>query len=505
MAKNSFLWIGSTAALSIAAFIGCAAALTLPGCAKGQVDFEDDGVGGDTVTPPLGGMNSGGGSAAGGGLPSNCPMDCSAIATQDCMEAVCNETTKQCEVVAADAITACDDGIFCTVNDSCDGLGVCVGGSQNTCGIQNTDCEEVTCDEASSSCALAPLAPGADCTPSDLCQVGGTCQNGLCLGTQIDCFFAPVPNECFTSTCNPANGMCEPEPGNFGELCTDVNDLCTIDKACDNTGVCIGGTPKDCSFLSVGCNDGVCDTMSGQCISNPIPNGMQCASATDDCNQGICTNGSCLPNAINEAGACEDGLICTSGTTCVTGVCQGGMSTNTIFMSENFSNNIAGWTLDNEWAIGPAQSSTPGFCGSDPGDPPTDFSSTQDNGLAGVVIGGNAAQTTHPYQYLTSTPVNTAGASSLYLEYYRSLQSDYPSFMTNIVEVYDGSTWQTVWVQPSGPPINDLTWMPFSWDVTQWANANMQVRFGFEIGSAGVYSCSQWSVDNVVLTDQPCQ
>jgi hypothetical protein len=201
---------------------------------------------------------------------------------------------------------------------------------------------------------------------------------------------------------------------------------------------------------------------------------------------------------------CDDGLTCTAGTTCTAGVCGGGTSTVTVFFSDDFSSNAAGWTLDTEWQIGPAMASsgqTPS-CGA--GDPAVDHSSGSDNGVAGVVIGGNASTMQHPYYYLTSPPVNVAGQSTVFLEFWRWLNSDYTPYMQNSVEVFDGMQWVTLF-ETAGPPItNDSAWVPQSFDVGPYANSALRVRFGFRIGSNGVYTCSSWNVDDVAILSGPC-
>ena len=94
--------------------------------------------------------------------------------------------------------------------------------------------------------------------------------------------------------------MCEAQVGNEGQNCNDPNDLCTVQKTCV-AGVCQGGSAKDCSQLTVGCFDGVCDTMTGQCGQTPIMPGGMCQEATDQCNQGICdTMGMCNATPANE-------------------------------------------------------------------------------------------------------------------------------------------------------------------------------------------------------------
>ena len=210
-------------------------------CAASGVEVEDDGAGaaGPSSTASTGGGGAGG--SGGGGLP--CGIDCSSIQTDACHEAVCNEVTAQCEVVNRAVGTPCDDGLFCTIDDACDAAGLCVGGGENDCGMAPGDCDAVTCDETAKTCSLSQLSNGTACTNSqDLCQLDGACQNGLCVGTPKDCFFQPVPDECHVSECNPTSGMCEPVPGNEGAPCTDLNDLCTTNNTCTG-GVCGGGAP----------------------------------------------------------------------------------------------------------------------------------------------------------------------------------------------------------------------------------------------------------------------
>ncbi len=282
--------------------VGCAASTT-----------EDDGDDPSTSTTTTTTTTSGGGGAGGDGTggsgagPGLCAMDCGTITTQDCFKAVCNEGTYpgpvgQCVVVPEDAGVACDDGEFCTTNDACDGSGQCVGGPQNTCGMTAPECQEITCDEQSDTCGTLELANGTTCTPTDLCLTGATCVSGSCTGgTPKDCFFSPVPNECFNAVCNPNNGMCEPVAGNDGLPCIDSMDLCSLGNTC-SAGMCQGGTQKDCSSLTQGCDLGVCDPMTGNCGTQTVMPGQQCddldgctLGETCDMN-GMCSNGTPITN-----------------------------------------------------------------------------------------------------------------------------------------------------------------------------------------------------------------
>lgn len=288
----------SVLSILFAGFVGLA---TVGGCSAGS-DPDPSGSGASGAGTPEGGSPSTGGNSAGGqggtgGDGSLCDIDCSTITTPPCNIAVCNEgqymgTVGQCVVVAGNDGAPCDDGAFCTVNDSCQG-GQCTGGPQNDCGMTPGDCDEIVCDEATDSCSTSPLPNGTTCDNStELCLVGETCQNGLCVGTVNDCFFEPVPNECFNSVCNPTNGVCEPVAGNDGASCIDPNDLCNINLTCSG-GVCGNGTTVDCTFLTQGCDLGVCNPATGMCEVQAVMNGQACDDLSA-CTLGeICTNGMC--------------------------------------------------------------------------------------------------------------------------------------------------------------------------------------------------------------------
>jgi hypothetical protein len=289
------------------------------GCA-GSTDetFGDDddatgGSGGSTVT-------GGGGEGAGtttSTTTSLCADDCSAIQTPDCQKAECNEgqhtgTVGVCVVVADDDGGACEDGLFCTVNDGCFD-GACAAGGANDCGISPAACQEVACNETSQTCSQQASGPGAACQdPNDLCVVGGTCNNGVCTGgVPEDCFFQPVPDDCHVSECNPQNGQCEPVPGNEGLACIDLNDLCNPGKTCTG-GLCTGGAPLNCSHLTSGCFLGVCDTNNGQCTTQALNNNDPCddlnaCTTGETCQNGGCNNGTPVTTCENNGDGCCPG------------------------------------------------------------------------------------------------------------------------------------------------------------------------------------------------------
>ena len=175
----------------------------------------------------------------------------------------------------------------------------------------------------------------------------------------------------------------------------------------------------------------------------------------------------------------------------------GTVSAQAIFY-EPFDNNGAGWILDTEWQIGAATAGVPVTGNADPG---FDAQGVPGGGVAGVVIGGNASTALHPPYYITSPPIDTTGAPSPALGFQRWLNSDYTPFMNNFVDVWDGTTWVNIWMSGPSPAIFDAAWVPQQFDLTPYSNAALQVRFGFEIASTGVFTVSSWNLDDVTIAD----
>ncbi|MEK6675879.1 MAG: hypothetical protein AABZ47_09530, partial [Planctomycetota bacterium] len=213
--------------------------------------------------------------------------DCSFLTTT-CSIGTCNPTTGVCETTAANEGASCDDGSVCTTVDTCQS-GLCTGPGPD-CSFFNSVCTVGVCNAISGLCEAGPTNEGGDCDDGLICTISDQCVNGLCNGAPVDC--SGVGNICALGICNPSTGLCETTPTNEGGACND-GALCTIGDVCV-AGVCTG-TPANCSGLTGGCLQGVCNATTGLCEQVPVPNG----------------------------GACDDGDLCTSSDMCVGGVCSG--------------------------------------------------------------------------------------------------------------------------------------------------------------------------------------
>ena len=461
-----------------------------------------------------------------GGTPKFCPS------LDSCHLGVCDEDLKTCKNIAGNDGAQCEDGDVCTGAGLCSG-GACSKGPQVNCSIFDGPCSTGVCDPAV-GCMAVPKLEGSFCNNGDFtqcsygqCQQGscvslpqndgafcddgkfsecsqGVCQNAACVSMPMN---SGMPCEDFdgnlcTGVC--ANGLCGQGPVNDGVLCDDYL-FCTSGESC-KSGVCGGGKPTACAPPG-GCWIASCDENFDTCSAVPGNNGSACDDF-DVCTDGTtCSNGICGAGmAVNDGSACDDGASCTTGETCSAGICGGGVGP-TVYFAEDFKDNSAAWTLGPEWQIGSAKSSVGGVFGSDPA---VDHTPSADNGVAGVVIGGNAQTQLHGFYYLESPTFNTANAAGqVVFSFWRWLNSDYDPYMHNVVEVYNGQSWTQLWISGGPPGVQDSPpggsgWTYIQYNVTQWKNASMRVRFGFDIQSGGVYTIGSWNVDDVLIASQGC-
>ncbi|MCA9516309.1 MAG: hypothetical protein KC635_15310, partial [Myxococcales bacterium] len=236
----------------------------------------------------------------------------------------------------------CEDGLFCTVGDTCQ-AGACVAGGARDCAAGGApECVVASCDEELGACAVLAVNEGGGCDDADPCTVDTTCHEGACEGAAASC---DDQNECTDDACVPGVG-CTNTPAD-GATCSDGND-CTLGDTCLG-GACQAGTDNTCDDGNPCTTDG-CGA-DGSCVYEPVDDGTTCddedactgfGSAPDACVAGVCTGGGdvacsdgedCTTDACDpdvgcvftpREGDCEDGSLCTVGDTCGSGLCQPG-------------------------------------------------------------------------------------------------------------------------------------------------------------------------------------
>lgn len=97
-------------------------------------------------------------------------VDCAALAEGEgpCMVGRCDPETGECALVPLPDGTACDDELYCTVDDACT-AGLC-GGEPRVCG-EAPEGFEAVCDDDRQACLLEPL-PAPDAGPEDAGDAG---------------------------------------------------------------------------------------------------------------------------------------------------------------------------------------------------------------------------------------------------------------------------------------------------------------------------------------------
>jgi hypothetical protein len=315
-------------------------------------------------------------------------------------------------------------------------------------------------------------------------------------------------------TCSNGGLSCEASELPSPELCNGLDDDCdgAVDQGDpEGGGACDTGQLGVCQPGTLTCSGGALLCAPDQTVSPEVCNGLDdnCDGQVDEGNPG--GGGACGCGGAGTL-ACQGGQL----------ACVGGP---TVYFEEDFADNSAGWTLGPNWQIGPAVGGCSGCTGTP--DPAQDHTPTDDNGLAGVVIGGPAPTASlHDYYWLESPPFDTSSApGSVYLSFWRHLNSDYLSYMQNKVQVFDGTSWVDLPYGTTGnccPGVMDSTWRnhpvpagapaqatnsdqyPTQFDLTAYKSAQTRVRFGYRIGSGGVYTIGSWSVDDVVVASEIC-
>jgi hypothetical protein len=266
----------------------------------------------------------------------NCGIDADCEDDNPCTDDIC-EPEGSCRNPFNKA--SCNDGFFCTVEDTCDGAGSCVGAPRD-CEAERGPCvQDAACDEQLDLCTGLPVADGTRCDDGNSCTEGDVCLGGECGGTPLllgaDC--GPDGGRgdgylyCFEGKCTCwCNNSHERPPGPM-PACPD-GFYCELHNDTDSAGYCLrhpsSGTRQngeDCGSdgecLGNKCIDGRCtDTCSSTADcrnSGPSTSDWVCRSIEINMSGVDFDHGRCAP----PLGAGRTGIDCMTGDDCADGRC----------------------------------------------------------------------------------------------------------------------------------------------------------------------------------------
>ena len=109
-------------------------------------------------------------------------IDCSAL-TDACNAGVCDPATGACAAIPVANGTACDDGSACTSADVCT-AGACAGAAID-CSALTDACNAGSCDPTTGACTATPVADGTACDDGLTCSLVDSCVAGACVSSGV--------------------------------------------------------------------------------------------------------------------------------------------------------------------------------------------------------------------------------------------------------------------------------------------------------------------------------
>ncbi len=153
-----------------------------------------------------------------------CTVDADCDDSNPCTDDSCNAGA--CEYT--DNTGPCDDGLYCSENDQCSG-GICSPGTPRDCASAADQCNDGVCDEGADQCVPQPIVDGTGCDDGLYCTLTDECQGGLCVGSGETC--PDDANDC-TDDCDEATDTCYLcNATGTSDLCCE-DPVCASEEVC---------------------------------------------------------------------------------------------------------------------------------------------------------------------------------------------------------------------------------------------------------------------------------
>ena len=174
--------------------------------------------------------------------------------------------TFDCGDASVDDGAPCDDGMLCTVGETCQD-GACGGGRPRECEYVTDACTGAVCTEEA-GCQPMPVPDGTSCDDALVCTTGDVCMDGACVGAERDC--SEEIGQCLVATCDETFGCQASTQVPDGTSCDD-GQFCVVTDEC-SFGTCAGTQSRDCSAVEDQCNSSRCDEVLDECQAVPLTN-----------------------------------------------------------------------------------------------------------------------------------------------------------------------------------------------------------------------------------------
>ena len=203
------------------------------------------------------------------------PRDCS-FAADPCNDGACDDLADACvKAPKVDLLTACDDGDACTPGSHCE-AGACVGEDRVTCPDKGVCAGPGACNGLTGQCLYTEAPTGTACDDGLWCSVNDACVAGTCEpGGARDC--SASATQCLSAACDEGTDACVTTPVPAGNPCGEgtscADGVLQPAASCDGHGACVAGTPGSCAPYAA-CADGQSCASSctgdGDCVDGTV-------------------------------------------------------------------------------------------------------------------------------------------------------------------------------------------------------------------------------------------